>query len=349
MAKRNTYGEGRRMSKKKRTVLIRRWTLLVLVAAIIVGGIAVIVKMAKSGDNENNTVKPSIVPTMTATMEPTPIPTPIGSIGPDKAVSVTGIPTGAPTLQPTLNPNSTNMPNAAVTASATNSELSTNLLDTINQMQHDGVKIAYLTFDDGPTKSVTPRILDTLRKYNIKATFFQIGSGIESNPDMARRVYEEGHLIANHSYAHEYSKLYASEESFMTEILNTENMIKQVTGQDEIFKLFRFPGGSYKSSQDSWSSNKQKYKETLKQNGYYYCDWNSLNGDAEGGKRRKTKEELVEEVKTTIKSKGELKEDVVILMHDAAAKSTTADALPEICEYLIEQGYQFKRLDEINK
>lgn len=201
----------------------------------------------------------------------------------------------------------------------------------------DGEKVAYLTFDDGPTLTVTPKILDTLRRYNVKATFFQVGSLIEENPDMARRVYDEGHLLANHSYAHNYSKLYATEESFITEIEKTYQLIQNVSGNENYPKVFRFPGGGYNAG--TWGANKQKYKEVLASKGIRYCDWNALNGDAEGGTQ--TAAQLLERVKSTAK-----KEDIVILMHDAAAKKTTAEALPDIIEYLISQGYAFKRLDE---
>jgi len=76
------------------------------------------------------------------------------------------------------------------------------LLDLDNS---DGVKTAYLTFDDGPNNSVTVQVLDVLRRYNIKATFFMVGTLIEKNPQVARRIYDEGHCLANHSYSHNYS------------------------------------------------------------------------------------------------------------------------------------------------
>lgn len=202
----------------------------------------------------------------------------------------------------------------------------------------DGVKTAYLTFDDGPTKSITPQVLDILRRYNVKATFFEVGSLIESNPDMARRVYEEGHLLANHSYAHNYKDLYATPEAFMAEIEKTYALIQQITCDENYFKLFRFPGGSYNAG--TWGAKKQEYKTLLRDNGFYYCDWNALNGDAEGGK--KTADQLVQGVITSSKDK----EDVVILMHDAATKQTTVDALPKVIEYLMSQGYEFRRLDQ---
>lgn len=218
-------------------------------------------------------------------------------------------------------------------------EVVSDLLANINK--NDGVKNCYLTFDDGPTKSITPRILDILRRYNIKATFFTVGSLLESNPDMARRIYDEGHLLANHSYSHNYSDLYADENAFMNEINKVFDLIAKITDNDNYPKIFRFPGGGYNTG--SYGNVKQTYKETLKNNNIFYCDWNALNGDAE--RNRKTTEELVARVKETTTKK----EDVVILMHDAAAKSTTADALPYVIEYLISEGYNFKTLDSAPK
>lgn len=200
----------------------------------------------------------------------------------------------------------------------------------------------YLTFDDGPTSNITPQILDTLRKYNVKATFFEVGSLIEANPDMARRVYEEGHLIANHSYSHNYDKLYASEESFRSEIEKAYGLINNLRDESagEEFKLMRFPGGSYNAGDHA--SEKQKYKKTLKDIGFYYIDWNSLTGDAEG--KTKNAAELLAYLKKNIEGYNNL----VVLMHDASTKQPTADALPSVIEYLAEKGFTFHRLDDID-
>lgn len=198
-------------------------------------------------------------------------------------------------------------------------------------------KICYLTFDDGPSGAVTESILETLKNYDVKATFFMMGKMIEANKELANRVYDEGHLLANHSYSHDYKALYASADSFSAEIDKTFDLIKDVTGE-EPFKLIRFPGGSYNAGDHA--AEKQQYKVLLKQKGYYYADWNCLNGDAEGGSR--TAAQLLERTKAT--SGGN---NIVVLMHDAAAKKSTAEALPSIIEYLKGQGYEFRRLDEI--
>lgn len=202
----------------------------------------------------------------------------------------------------------------------------------------EGKKICYLTFDDGPTKEVTPKVLDVLKKYNVKATFFCMGKMLDANSDIAMREFNEGHLIANHSYNHDYNALYATSESFMSEIKQAENKIRELTGE-EPFKLMRFPGGSYNAGDHA--AEKQVYKKVLKENGYYYADWNCLNGDAEVALR--STDELINKVKATATQK-----NIVVLMHDAAAKKTTPDALGTIIEYLKGQGYEFRRLDEID-
>lgn len=214
--------------------------------------------------------------------------------------------------------------------------------DLLNILKESGqTKKCYLTFDDGPTTNITPQILDTLRKYNVKATFFQVGSLIEKNPDMARRVYEEGHLIAGHSYAHDYNKLYATAESFRSEVEKSYDIISSVAdSEDEMFKLMRFPGGSYNAGDHA--SEKQQYKKTLAEMGFYHVDWNTLNGDAEG--KKKNAAELLEYLKKNTSLK---LNNLVVLMHDSSAKQATADALGSIIEYLRGEGYTFHRLDDI--
>ncbi|MBQ8301228.1 MAG: polysaccharide deacetylase [Clostridia bacterium] len=235
-----------------------------------------------------------------------------------------------PEIVPTFTPVASNIPSPSE---------NNDLMDIVNNSVQS--KRCYLTFDDGPTKNITPQILDVLRRYNVKATFFQVGSLIDANPDIARRVYEEGHLIANHSNGHNYEKLYASTDAFINEINECYEKIKTVTDGEEPFRLVRFPGGSFKSSADSYSDTKQECKKLLAEYGFYYCDWNALNGDAEG--RKKDADELLEYLKDTM----DLGENVVILMHDASAKQATADSLAKTIEYLRSQGYTFHRLDDI--
>ena len=217
-------------------------------------------------------------------------------------------------------------------------------IDVIAEARKNGMqRRAYLTFDDGPSAKVTPQILDTLKENGIKATFFECGHAIDKNPEVTKRVAREGHLIANHSFSHDYNALYATESSFKSEVERTESLIEEVTGAPVGFKLFRFPGGSYNAGDHA--AEKQVYKNTLADMGYYYCDWNTLNGDAEGAP--KDAAGLVEFFKTSAEQFVTQDKNVIVLMHDSDAKQGTADALKRIIDYLLGYGYTFHRLDEV--
>mgnify|MGYP002710946130 FL=1 len=84
------------------------------------------------------------------------------------------------------------------------------LVENISNIYNIGEKNVYLTFDDGPSKTVTPLILDLLKEKDVKATFFVLGSRAELYPELVKRAYDEGHYIANHGYSHIYDNLYAS-------------------------------------------------------------------------------------------------------------------------------------------
>ena len=105
-------------------------------------------------------------------------------------------------------------------------------------------KIAYLTFDDGPSTAVTPLILDVLKEEDVKATFFVLGTNVKKNPEILKRVYGEGHYIANHGYSHDYKKIYKTAQNVIEEYNKTEKLIRQAIGNNEYSSnLFRFPGG----------------------------------------------------------------------------------------------------------
>lgn len=195
----------------------------------------------------------------------------------------------------------------------------------------DGKKVAFLTFDDGPTKNITPRILDTLKHYNVKATFFVLGQLAEQNGDLLKREYEEGHSIGNHSHSHDYKNIYKSVPSFMQEFNTANKIIETSIGNGFKTELFRFPGGSFEK-------RKNPFKEKLKSEGLRYIDWNVSSGDAAG------QNVPVQNILSNIKNTSAGKNHIVILMHDASTKKTTADALPQIIEYLKSQGYEFKTL-----
>ena len=92
--------------------------------------------------------------------------------------------------------------------------------NNIANIYHSDTKRVFLTFDDGPSQSVTIPILDTLKNENVKATFFVLGSRVELYPEIVKREYDEGHFIASHGYSHVYSQIYASPQSVLDEYNN---------------------------------------------------------------------------------------------------------------------------------
>ena len=111
-----------------------------------------------------------------------------------------------------------------------NSSLSTELVEKIATITKNKKKVAYLTFDDGPTTSVTPKILDILKAENVKASFFVIGKYVDRHPEIVKRAYEEGHYIANHGYDHNNSNLYKSSDNFIEEVQKTDSAIGKAIG-----------------------------------------------------------------------------------------------------------------------
>lgn len=204
---------------------------------------------------------------------------------------------------------------------------------------HSDEKVVYLTFDDGPSKTVTPLILDILKKENIKATFFVLGARAKNNQDLIKREYNEGHFIANHGYSHIYGNIYENPQAVLDEYNKTKEIIQSILGTDYDGHLFRFPGGS---TGGKYKNIKADAKVVLNENNIAYIDWNALSSDAAGAK---TKEAIVKNVKDSVGSK----KSVVILMHDAGDKILTYETLPEIISYLREQGYTFKNFYNIIK
>lgn len=215
-----------------------------------------------------------------------------------------------------------------------------NAKQEIKDIYYSDEKQVYLTFDDGPSKDITPQILDILKEYDVKATFFVLGSRVELYPDTVKREFQEGHYIANHGYSHKYSEIYQSKDTVFQEFADCETSIKNALGRDDYNSyLFRFPGGS---SGGYYSSIKAEARELFDSYGIAYTNWNCLTGDAEN---KTTKEACIEEMMNT---KGD-QNSIILLMHDANDKQQTVDALPEIIEYFKNEGYTFKNFYEIFK
>ena len=219
-----------------------------------------------------------------------------------------------------------------------NSTLSDDIITKISDLTNGTEKIAFLTFDDGPNVSVTPKVLDILKDENVKASFFVIGKNVDSYPEIVKRAYDEGHFIANHGYDHNNSVLYKNSESFINEIKKTDLAIGNAIGvQDYCSHVFRFPNGFMSPN------NKAKKKEAvnlLKGINYTYIDWNFLNNDS---MKKYNNYQLLNNLKKTCKGKNTL----VILMHDTKDVSNSSNVLKESIEYLKSEGYVFKNFYDI--
>ena len=207
-----------------------------------------------------------------------------------------------------------------------------NWIQNVNHIYSSDKKRAFLTFDDGPS-NVTPKILDTLNKENVKATFFVLGKMVEQRPDMLKRIYDEGHFIANHGYSHVYDSIYLSKEAVLDEYNRCNTAVQNAIGDDKYNShLFRFPGGL---AGGKYAEIKLQAKELLKQNGIESINWNALNGDGE------TNNLSLEFELQRLRETTQGKQSIVVLMHDSPLKSVTADSLSQIIAYLRNEGYEF--------
>lgn len=196
-----------------------------------------------------------------------------------------------------------------------------------------GKKVVYLTFDDGPSEN-TGKILDILKKYNVKATFFVTGNGQEHN-DLIKRAHDEGHSIGLHTYTHDYSDVYSSKRAYFEDLRKISDLVEKMTGEKSC--LIRFPGGSSNTVSAKYTKGLMtELTEEVREKGYQYFDWNCDSTDASGNNVP---------VEKLVRNATSGKSDYLnILMHDTDAKDTTVEALPEIIKYYKEKGYIFMGL-----
>ena len=213
-------------------------------------------------------------------------------------------------------------------------------IENVNHIYSSDTKRAFLTFDDGPSVN-TDQILDILKEKDVKATFFVLGGNVTKNPKVVKRMYDEGHFIANHGYTHVYSAIYQSPESVLAEYNQCNQAVRDAIGEQEYNShLFRFPGGL---AGGKYTEIKNQANQLLLENNIVHVDWNALNGDAE------TQQPTMEyEMQRTMETTAD-KQSIVMLMHDTETKKVTVETLPQIIDYLRGQGYTFKNFYEIIK
>ncbi|MGL4876314.1 MAG: polysaccharide deacetylase family protein [Clostridium sp.] len=210
-------------------------------------------------------------------------------------------------------------------------------------IREDGKKVVYLTLDDGPSTTVTPEILKILKEEDVKATFFVLGESIDKNDvskELIKEIAKSGHAIGNHTYTHNYKKLYPNGvihgEYLISEFEKTNNSIGKIIGTEFKTRVVRLPGGYW-----SWNGRIEA-KKVLEDSDFYNVDWNALNGDSEGSK--KSENQLVAKLKKTVEESGEMADNLVVLMHDTYGKENTAKSLRESIKYLKSKGFEFRTM-----
>lgn len=192
--------------------------------------------------------------------------------------------------------------------------------------QDDGVKRAYLTFDDGPSDN-TDTILDILSQYGLKATFFVIEKTDQASIQHYQRILNEGHTLAMHSASHVYSQIYASMDAYVNDVTELQNYLESITGFKPEF--YRFPGGSSNTVGDISMNDCVTYLDSVD---ITYFDWNVDSGDA--NRCGSSADEIVSNVVNGVCKHN----NSVVLMHDTNAKATTVAALPYIIQQLEDMG-----------
>ena len=196
--------------------------------------------------------------------------------------------------------------------------------------------IAYLTFDDGPS-SITHSVLDILKKYNVKATFFVINSGNYNKATLQREV-NEGHTIGLHAYDHNYTIAYKDDNSYLDGIDKLRAKVKADTGFDSHY--IRFPGGSSNTISKRYSKGiMSRITKTAKQRGYKYYDWNVDDDDAG---RARTADDCYNNVIKELRPN----RSNIVLMHDFGTNKKILEALPRIIEYCQKNGYKMLPIDD---
>ena len=193
-------------------------------------------------------------------------------------------------------------------------------------------KTIYLTFDDGPGP-YTEQLLDILAAYDVKVTFFVTCLNPEYE-DMVGRAYREGHTIAVHSATHNYYLIYASEDRYLQDFNEAEEMIYRQTG--EYSRMFRFPGGSSNTVSNFNPGIMTRLSGTMNDMGYQYYDWHVDSGDAGGTN-------TTPGVVANVTSGCAERRTSIVLQHDV--KDYSVAAVEQIIQWGLRNGYTFRALD----
>lgn len=191
--------------------------------------------------------------------------------------------------------------------------------------------VIYLTFDDGPGE-YTNALLDTLEKYDVKATFFVTGRGDDA---AIKREFDEGHTVALHTWSHNYAYIYSSVDNYFADLNQVADRVKKITGKNS--KLIRFPGGSSNLVSRRYD-HRTRIMSTLSREvearGYHYFDWNVDSDDAG---RANSPDVVFNNVTSRLKDGPN-----VVLQHDI--KPYSVEAVGRIIEYGLSNDFVFDAL-----
>lgn len=207
-------------------------------------------------------------------------------------------------------------------------------------------KILFLTFDDGPC-AYTNEVLAILAQYNVKATFFTVGTSVSAYSYQIPAVVKQGHALGCHSETHTFPDMYATTGAFQKELIGWANRVNQVLGGIPSYRLFRFPGGSNTGNIKGGMLN--DFREILQELNFNAYDWNCANSDAWDGMRQEdeSKQEYLQRMlRTTLGWVEAESEYRICLMHET--NTATRETLAWAIEYIMDQGYCFRTLDMLS-
>lgn len=217
-----------------------------------------------------------------------------------------------------------------------------NSKDNLKEIKEGGRKIVFLTFDDGPTKN-TLKNLEILKAEGVKATFFVIGELAEQNPEILKRVQEEGHEICIHTYNHK-TKNYRSKGAYMDDYHKAFEVLSEILGK-EPSKFMRMPGGSSTHSGDKYTV--KAIRDELYEEGLYYVDWNVSLEDALY--ENTPVDTLLATFRKELKKHYIDPNNIIVLMHDGPSNKNTPLALPTVIKYFKNNNYEFKTFGNLTQ
>ncbi len=190
-------------------------------------------------------------------------------------------------------------------------------------------KVMYITFDAGYENGYTEKILDVLKKHQVKAAFFLVGNYIETSPELVKRMVEEGHLVGNHTYTHPDMSSISTIGSFEKELKQLEEKYREVTGK-EMKKYYRPPQGKYSESNLKMASD-MGYKTVFWS--LAYVDWYESD--------QPTKEEAFEKLIPRAHP------GAIVLLHSTSR--TNSEILDELLTRWEDMGYEFRSVEELGQ